>query len=475
MTHLPLSSLQRIPSGPAGTRQTLNIMRSLTRAGKKTPAVRQTAVVLTQGLPQKDYYSEILALYNFVRDRIRYVRDIRDVETLHTPELILQNKQGDCDDKSVLLASLLESLGHRTQFVAVGFQPNRYSHVLVEVFNTKTGQWLPLETTEPVEPGWQPKNIRARMVVSNDSNPSGIGSLAGKRVQKVLARQAAAASAAQAAAAAPDATDEQRQYAADVQEAADAGRAAFSAKQATKKKGFAKIVQKVNAVRKRLDPVAKTMAFTKAARKDGFKSALKQETATLKQEHTKGAKIMASLGSPSFKKHAKFLVGQERAKELKTRIVEIQAQRAVKDSRFLQEQEQSAYGELKEIADFQKKYIKQGKIVAAIASLVVGFFTFGGGTAAIQSAVQALKEGAIALAKKILLGAVAQAVAKGGSKKDADEAKRAINALEQYPPNPELNDLDSMVQDSYDQQKEAQSKSLGWIIPLGLFALTALT
>ena len=45
---------------------------------------------------------------------------------------------------------------------------------------------------------------------------------------------------------------------------------------------------------------------------------------------------MAKTGSPSFKKHAKFLEGKDKAKVLKTRIVEIQAQRAVKDSRFLQ-------------------------------------------------------------------------------------------------------------------------------------------
>lgn len=90
------------------------------------------------------------------------MRDIRGVETLHTPEVLLKQQAGDCDDKSVLLAALLESIGHVTRFVAVGFLPGVYSHVLVEVL--LGGEWVPLETTEPVEVGWYPANVRERMV-----------------------------------------------------------------------------------------------------------------------------------------------------------------------------------------------------------------------------------------------------------------------------------------------------------------------
>ena len=91
-------------------------MRKLGHEGKKSPLVRHVSVLLTQDIEQKNKFAEIYALYNFVKDRIRYVRDIRNVETLHTAERILQNKAGDCDDKSILLASLLESLGFKTRF-----------------------------------------------------------------------------------------------------------------------------------------------------------------------------------------------------------------------------------------------------------------------------------------------------------------------------------------------------------------------
>ncbi len=59
-------------------------------------------------------------LHRFVRDNIRYIKDIRDVETVAYPDITLQQGQGDCDDKSVLLASLLESIGHPTPLCCGG-------------------------------------------------------------------------------------------------------------------------------------------------------------------------------------------------------------------------------------------------------------------------------------------------------------------------------------------------------------------
>lgn len=127
--------------------------------------MRAKARALTSGLPQKAWIAEIKALHSFVRDKIRYLKDINGVETVHTADAVLTLGAGDCDDKSVLLASMLESIGHQTRFVAVGFQPGRFSHVFVQ---TKVGnKWLSLETTEPVKPGWEPAKIVSRLVKHN--------------------------------------------------------------------------------------------------------------------------------------------------------------------------------------------------------------------------------------------------------------------------------------------------------------------
>lgn len=159
------SVLMAIPSGAAGVAATLEVMRALAREGRTHPAIRAKAVELVQGLPQKKWIAEIAALHKFVRDRVRYVRDVRDVETVHAADAVLELRSGDCDDKSVLLASLLEAIGHPARFVAVGFEPGRYSHVYVETLVGRSpGKWLPLETTEPVEVGWAPKGVKARMV-----------------------------------------------------------------------------------------------------------------------------------------------------------------------------------------------------------------------------------------------------------------------------------------------------------------------
>lgn len=150
-----------IPNGSAGTRETLKLMSGLVRQSKKSLQIRMLALRLVGERRQKDWFGEVRDIHAFVRDRIRYVKDIRGVETLQTPEKTLEIGQGDCDDKSSLIAAMLESIGHPTRFVAVGFDGASFAHVLVE---TKIGnKWVPLETTEPVGLGWFPRGVNLTM------------------------------------------------------------------------------------------------------------------------------------------------------------------------------------------------------------------------------------------------------------------------------------------------------------------------
>lgn len=136
-------------------------MRVMTLNGRKHPMVRLTAQSLVADLASKDTGAEIQTVHAFVRDRVRYVRDIRDVETVQAPEVTLELGSGDCDDKSVLTAALLEAIGHRTGFMAVGFRPGELVHVMPEV---QVGpHWVPLEVTEPVRPGWIPPGVVERL------------------------------------------------------------------------------------------------------------------------------------------------------------------------------------------------------------------------------------------------------------------------------------------------------------------------
>ena len=145
-----------MPQGRAGALQTLDLMAKLARDGSRSMRVRQLAVELTThgfregtGLAQKDFAGEAARLLEFVRDEIRYVRDIAHVETVHDADRILQLGAGDCDDKAILLAALLGSIGfEHVRFVAAAWAPDRFSHVWTQAFIN--GRWVDLEPTEPL-------------------------------------------------------------------------------------------------------------------------------------------------------------------------------------------------------------------------------------------------------------------------------------------------------------------------------------
>jgi hypothetical protein len=160
-------TLAQLPDGVKGIRATLALMVDLVRQSKSDFYIRNRALQLVSGVQQKNYLGEIKAIHEFVRDSIRYVRDINGVETVATASNTLQMGQGDCDDKSVLTAALLEAIGHPTRFVAVGRVPGQFEHVLVETqmyVNGGKQVWIPVETTEPVPVGWYPANMTQRLV-----------------------------------------------------------------------------------------------------------------------------------------------------------------------------------------------------------------------------------------------------------------------------------------------------------------------
>ena len=158
------SIVVKIPNGKNGTLETLKVMRSLVRKFKKDPTIRQKTQALVSHLPSKDWLGEVRAIQNFVKENVRYTRDINGVETLHFPTTVLEKGSGDCDDHSVLVASMLESIGHPTRFIAIGKENGRYNHVLAE---TRIGdKWMTVETTENVPIGWKP-NFKSAMIMNN--------------------------------------------------------------------------------------------------------------------------------------------------------------------------------------------------------------------------------------------------------------------------------------------------------------------
>ncbi len=79
------------------------------------------------------------AMFGFVQQNFEYISDPSHIEYIKTAKESLVNGGGDCDDASVLLATLLEAVGIDARFV---FVPG---HVYVEAYiNNK---WYPMDST----------------------------------------------------------------------------------------------------------------------------------------------------------------------------------------------------------------------------------------------------------------------------------------------------------------------------------------
>ena len=114
---------------------TLAAMKRLASEGKKDLEVRRLVEQLNANVAEGDYASELLSVYYWVKQNIRYMRDPAGVEMLKTPRKLLETKAGDCDDIATLLAAMYMALGNTVQFAIASFRPGApaFSHVFVEV------------------------------------------------------------------------------------------------------------------------------------------------------------------------------------------------------------------------------------------------------------------------------------------------------------------------------------------------------
>jgi len=116
---------------------TVKAMKALVVRGRRNIALRRLVEKICANLAEGDYTGEVLAINNFVKQRVRYMRDIDGIELVKTPEETLRSGSGDCDDIATLLATLLTLAGNPVNFVIAAFQvvggTPAFSHVFVEV------------------------------------------------------------------------------------------------------------------------------------------------------------------------------------------------------------------------------------------------------------------------------------------------------------------------------------------------------
>lgn len=144
-----------IGDGMVGIMDTVSLMRRLAREGSRDIRVRNAAAQVIFLQPERSDLHEVESLFNFVRDHIRYVRDPLYYEAVAIPAQVLALGYGDCDDKSTLLAAMLESVGYLSRFVVTGYaDANRPEHVYLQVLIG--GQWIDADPTEHHPLGYAP-------------------------------------------------------------------------------------------------------------------------------------------------------------------------------------------------------------------------------------------------------------------------------------------------------------------------------
>jgi len=101
---------------------------------------------------------DLSALDLWVRGHFRYRPEQNEV--IRTPSFMWHSWQtegwfeGDCDDVSVMFATVLRSLGyHLVRFVAIRYNSNNpaFEHVFVEAYDFRSGGWRVFDPT--VSPG----------------------------------------------------------------------------------------------------------------------------------------------------------------------------------------------------------------------------------------------------------------------------------------------------------------------------------
>ena len=140
-------------------RDALEQIAKLIRSGSVNGKVLQAAKAITMDCDARDDLCEVESVYEAVKTGdsrvpglargMRYVSDPRSFDTFYSAAAMLDQCEqgscaGDCDDSTILIGSLLASLGYMVGARAWGpgrSQSDDYQHVYCVVAIPKSGPW----------------------------------------------------------------------------------------------------------------------------------------------------------------------------------------------------------------------------------------------------------------------------------------------------------------------------------------------
>jgi len=152
--------------------QRLGYIIKMIQKGRDNPEVRRRTVQILSRkcgkkwcVPEKNWRQETVAVFDSVRENIRYTRDTYNKDLFQHPLRTFEFGGGDCDDYAIVLASMLQSVGYPVKLrVIQTVDSTDWNHIYVLVGLPPQGpkQWVSLDASVDKPAGWQaPRDIVA--------------------------------------------------------------------------------------------------------------------------------------------------------------------------------------------------------------------------------------------------------------------------------------------------------------------------
>jgi hypothetical protein len=143
--------LTRIPhlDGDPGVAQTIRQMRRLIQKGKQDPEIHELAATIVRRVAPYDgstavATAEARAIFDAALRNLRFTRDVHGNEALHAARDIVRLGIADCDDFTILICSLLKTVGADCRIITIATDPDgEFCHVYPEV--EINGRWIAMD------------------------------------------------------------------------------------------------------------------------------------------------------------------------------------------------------------------------------------------------------------------------------------------------------------------------------------------
>ena len=165
--------LRTIAEGDQGIDQTVAILERIYRDSIRDPRVIAFAQDLRARSGAANDEAVLASLVLFIRSHLRFTRDPVGLELVKTPDRLLSELEtravmiGDCDDASVLMATLAGALGYPARFVVVqrDTRSPTFDHIYVESWTGRS--WVALDAVaNGRQPFFRPTHVRIKVYSS---------------------------------------------------------------------------------------------------------------------------------------------------------------------------------------------------------------------------------------------------------------------------------------------------------------------